>query len=81
MPCTQTRGIMTVCRIARALGRLESCPESACPFWAGERCSLDELDLAGRRDLALLLLGVRDELEDAAGRDAFYRRLNADESD
>ena len=58
-----------------ARGEATVCPESECPFWepggavlAG-RCALDEVDLAGRADVARELLCVRERL----------RTLRADE--
>jgi hypothetical protein len=61
-----------LCRIKEAIGRTDVCPKRACPFWeiAGRgpgHCVFDHLDLAGRRDLAALLAGLRDQLEQVAG--------------
>jgi hypothetical protein len=75
-------------RLNETLGVAEECPEAACPFWepggavlAG-RCAFEELDFAGRRDLAGYLLRIREGLHSAetgTKREAhrlFFRRLN-----
>jgi hypothetical protein len=58
-----------------ARGEAAVCAETECPFWepggavlAG-RCALEEVDLAGRADVAVELLWVRERL----------RTLNADD--
>jgi hypothetical protein len=70
-----------------ARGEATACLETDCPFWepggavlAG-RCALDEVDLAGRADVARELLGVRDRLRTLHADDRekslllLYRRL------
>lgn len=70
-----------------ARGEAAACPEAECPFWepggavlAG-RCALDEVDLAGRGDVARELLCVRDRLRTLNAEDRerrlllLYRRL------
>jgi hypothetical protein len=81
-----------LCRIEQSLGRSEVCPGASCPMW--ERtggvnegsCLFDELDLAGRHDLASWLHDLRQQLEthDPVGDEArrtFFERLNAGRSD
>ena len=62
-----------LCRLEIALGRGERCPEGACPFLGGDtpvggHCAIEELDLAGRPDLAGLLVRIRGQLETAETR-------------
>jgi hypothetical protein len=79
----------TPCRITGALGRPEPCPYEACAFWEpggvvlDGRCAFERLDLAGRPQLAQVLLDVRRALEAArtteeqvAAERAFHRLLN-----
>lgn len=61
-----------VCRVTSALGRQETCPEGACPFWehptpiAEAGCGLGRLDLElDRPDIAAYLLDVRCALLEA----------------
>ncbi len=71
------------CRIRQALGEIEQCPESACPFWEEGGALLDAgcaLERQGidldRPDLAAYLDGLRRELElarDASERQAARR--------
>jgi len=69
----------TTCLLESVVGRHAACPGEACPFWrSGGGCAFDAAgpELAGRADVAGVLLGVRDRL--AAERDAFdSRRLAA----
>ena len=80
------------CRIEATLGRQERCPGSACPFWSTgveERqghCSLEDVDFAGRTDLAQWLHELRESLAGAdpdtpAARNRFFGRLNAGHGD
>jgi hypothetical protein len=83
-----------LCKLQYALGRVERCPEDACPFWepggaalAG-RCAIERLDLAGRTDVAEWLIRVRKRLETAKSKDEekearslFYRLLNTGDPD
>jgi hypothetical protein len=82
------------CRLEQAVGVACACPESACPFWepggavlAG-RCAFEQLDLAGRPEIAAELLQIRAVLELAETADAerrarsrFYRLLNESRDD
>jgi hypothetical protein len=79
-----------LCRIEQQLGRREVCPGDACAFWepaetGGGGCPFDELDLAGRADLAHWLHDLRAQLEEFGGSDAgearrlLYERMNASE--
>lgn len=71
------------CRIRRALGQAEPCPEGACPFWEPGGAVLDAgcgLERRGidldRADLAAYLDGLRRELElarDTSEREAARR--------
>ena len=81
-----------LCRIEQSLGRSEICPGASCPLWErtsgvnGGGCFFDELDLAGRHDLAAWLHDLRDELgklgpADDDARRIFFERLNAGRSD
>ena len=69
------------CHLEALVGREARCTGDACGFWQTERgCALDgaSAELAGRPEVALLLLDVRDRLA-ASGEDdhvAFARSLN-----
>jgi hypothetical protein len=77
------------CRIEQQLGRREICPGEACAFWdpgeagRGSGCPFDELDLAGRADLAQWLHDLRSQLEEfgradtAETRRQLHERINA----
>lgn len=60
------------CSLELLVGRVAPCPGEPCPFWRAEDgCVMDEstAELAGRPDVARLLLAVRDRLlaqDDAA---------------
>jgi len=72
-----------LCRIRRAVGQLEECPEERCAFWEPGgavlegRCAFDGIDVAAEPDLANLLLGIRSRLEEArtVEEEATSRRL------
>jgi hypothetical protein len=74
---------MTRCRLQYTLGRVERCPEDACPFWeAGGavlegRCAFEHLDVADNPDFAAWLLRIRKRLETAGSveEDPRARRL------
>jgi hypothetical protein len=57
-----------LCRLEQALGRQTLCPGESCAFWErGDEhrpggCVLDELDLAGREDVARWLTQLRERL-------------------
>lgn len=82
-----------LCRLHRELGRVETCPGPACPFWDrgapfGGGCALEELDLAGRPEVAEWLLRIRGQLETAETReeedqtrDELYRLLSTGDAD
>jgi hypothetical protein len=60
-----------LCSLEAALGRLEACPEGACPFWEpggaalGGRCAFEQLDLAADARLATWMLEIRERLASA----------------
>jgi hypothetical protein len=83
-----------LCRLQDAVGRVETCPEDACPFWEPGgtalegRCAVERLDLAHRPEVADWLLRIRKQLERAGNRDEeqqarrlFYRLLNTGDID
>jgi len=83
-----------LCKLQYAVGRVEECPQGACPFWEPGgaalpgRCALERVDLTSRPEVAHLLLGLRKRLElgEAAAeqeeaRRLFYRLLNTGDSD
>jgi hypothetical protein len=87
---TQTK----LCKLQDAAGRVEECPEAACPFWEPGgaalqgRCAVERLDLAGRPEVASWLLRIRKQLESAdsgakeeQARRLFYRLLNTGDAD
>jgi hypothetical protein len=60
-----------LCSLQAAVGRLEACPEGACPFWepggaalAG-RCAFEQLDVTADASLAAWLLEIRERLASA----------------
>jgi len=60
-----------LCTLEATVGKLEACPEGACPFWepggaalAG-RCAFEELDVAADAALATWLLEIRERLASA----------------
>jgi hypothetical protein len=60
-----------VCTLEAAVGRLEACPQGACPFWepggaalAG-RCAFEQLDIAADSRLATWMLEIRERLASA----------------
>jgi hypothetical protein len=57
-----------LCSLEATVGKLEACPEGACPFWepggaalAG-RCAFEELDITADAALANWLLEIRERL-------------------
>ncbi len=60
-----------LCRLHVTLGRIEACPEEACAFWEpggvvlDGRCAFEQIDIAGRPELAPFLLDLRNTLESA----------------
>jgi hypothetical protein len=82
------------CRLEQAVGRGHACPESGCAFWepggavlAG-RCAFEQVDLAGRPEIAAELLQIRAILElaesgetDQRARRRFYRLLGRSRDD
>ena len=64
-------GSTRVCSLEAAVGRHESCPEGACPFWErggaalGGRCAFEQLDVAAEAGLAEWLLEIRGRLASA----------------
>ncbi|HKN64542.1 MAG TPA: hypothetical protein VJV76_09460 [Gaiellaceae bacterium] len=64
----ETEHATRLCTLETAVGRLETCPEGACPFWepggaalAG-RCAFEQLDVAADSPLAAWLLELRERL-------------------
>jgi hypothetical protein len=87
---TQTK----LCKLQYAVGRVEECPEAACPFWEPGgaalegRCAVERLDLADRPEVASWLLRIRKQLESAGSqaeedqaRRLFYRLLSTGDTD
>jgi hypothetical protein len=82
-----------LCRLQSALGRVESCPRDACPFWdpaegLGGGCAVADLDVAANPEVAELLLGIRGQLEavqtfdeERQTRDELYRLLSTGDAD
>ena len=70
-----------LCSLEEAVGKVEACPEGACPFWehggaalAG-RCAFEELDVSADASLANWLLELRERLasaESTAAADAAH---------
>ncbi len=60
-----------LCTLELAVGKLEACPEGACPFWEpggaalGGRCAFEQLDLAADARLATWMLEIRERLASA----------------
>ena len=60
-----------LCSLAGVVGKVEACPEGACPFWEpggavlGGRCAFEELDVAADAALATWLLQIRERLASA----------------
>jgi DNA-binding SARP family transcriptional activator len=59
------------CTLEAAVGKIEACPENACPFWEpggaalGGRCAFEQLDVATDASLAAWLLEIRERLASA----------------
>ena len=60
-----------LCSLEGAVGKVEACPEGACPFWEHGgaalpgRCAFEELDVAADAALAAWLLEIRERLASA----------------
>ncbi|HEY7421979.1 MAG TPA: hypothetical protein VH541_08205 [Gaiellaceae bacterium] len=78
-----------LCSLEAAVGRLEACPESGCPFWEpggaalGGRCAFEGLAVEADAPLAAWLLEIRERLASAestaaadAARSLFSHLLN-----
>ena len=78
-----------LCSLEAAVGKHESCPEDACPFWEpggaalGGRCAFEEVGVVPDATLATWLLEIRGRLEDASSaeeehamRATFHHLLN-----
>ena len=78
-----------LCSLEAVVGRLETCPEGACPFWEpggaalDGRCAFEELDVVADAPLAAWLLEIRERLASAestvaadAARRLFRHLLN-----
>jgi hypothetical protein len=72
-----------LCRLHHAQGRVEACPEDACPFWdpggavLPGRCAVEQVDLKASPELVAWLLSLRGDLEAARSAEdkATARRL------
>ena len=77
-----------LCTLAKTVGRSESCPKDACPFWEpggavlNGRCAFEELGISADARLATWLLEIRGRLEasstveeDRALRSAFHHLI------
>ncbi|MGZ4332793.1 MAG: hypothetical protein ACXVRK_14025 [Gaiellaceae bacterium] len=57
-----------LCSLQGIVGKVEACPEGACPFWEpggavlGGRCAFEALDVAADAALATWLLEIRERL-------------------
>ena len=64
-----------LCSLEAAVGRLEACPQGACPFWEpggaalDGRCAFEQLDVPADAGLATWLLEIRERLEAAGSED------------
>jgi len=80
---------MRLCSLEATVGKLEACPEGACPFWEpggaalDGRCAFETLDVAADAALAGWLLEIRERLASAestvaadAARSLFSHLLN-----
>jgi hypothetical protein len=78
-----------LCSLEATVGKLEACPEGACPFWEpggavlDGRCAFEELDVTADATLAGWLLEIRERLASAestvaadAARSLFSHLLN-----
>jgi hypothetical protein len=78
-----------LCSLEAAVGKVEACPEGACPFWEpggavlGGRCAFEQLDVVADAALATWLLELRERLASAestvaadAARSLFGHLLN-----
>jgi hypothetical protein len=63
------------CSLEAAVGKVEACPEDACPFWEpggaalGGRCAFEEVGVVPDAGLATWLLEIRGRLEAASSAD------------
>src|SRR5262249_7058992 len=71
-----------LCTLETAVGKIEACPEGACPFWEpggaalDGRCAFEQLDIEADEQLAAWLLDIRERLasaESTAAADAAHR--------
>jgi hypothetical protein len=80
---------MRLCSLEATVGKLEACPEGACPFWEpggaalDGRCAFETLDVGADAALAGWLLEIRERLTSAestvaadAARSLFSHLLN-----
>jgi hypothetical protein len=78
-----------LCTLEATVGRHETCPEDACPFWEpggaalGGHCAFERVGLPADSGLASWLLEIRRQLEAASSveerrtlRSAFHHLLN-----
>jgi hypothetical protein len=56
------------CRLEAARGRSVDCRGARCPFWDGNACLFECVDLGGRAEVAEWLLSLRQSLEGDGAR-------------
>ncbi len=56
--------VRRLCSLEAAVGKVEACPEGACPFWEAEErgCAFEQLDVVADSALAAWLLELRRRL-------------------
>ena len=68
-----------LCSLESAAGRIEACPEEACPFWEpggavlDGRCAFERIDFAAQSSAAGVLLGIREQLASATSAEEAER--------
>jgi hypothetical protein len=64
-----------LCSLEAVVGKAETCPEDACPFWEpggaalNGRCAFEQLGVSADAGLAAWLLEIRGRLADASSAD------------
>jgi hypothetical protein len=72
---TAAAGESMLCRLEQAVGVEAACRGVRCPFWEPGgavlegRCRFESIDFSRERDIARLLIGIRDRLEGRASRE------------
>jgi hypothetical protein len=54
-----------LCTLEAVVGKVEPCPEGACPFWEADGCAFEQLDVEADPALAGWLLELRRRLASA----------------